>query len=134
MYQYQCILLIQMNPARASRLRQQVACLRTRRAQLETRLLRRRRMLRASLVERYLGTTAKKRKTPAYYLSGLYQGKTVLRYVRKEDWSRVLPQARAWSEYYHLAAQWVKLGEELEAVWRELGQAQADEVSWDERS
>jgi hypothetical protein len=116
-----------MNPALASRLRQQIAELRSERARLEYRLLKRRRMLRAALVERYLSTGEGKRKTPAYYLSFLREGRTVQKYVRLRTVSKVRPRTQAWSEYYHLLARWVKLNQQLADVWRELGQAEADE-------
>ena len=121
-----------MNPALASRLRQQIAELRSERARLEYRLLKRRRMLRAAFVERYLSTGDGKRKTPAYYLSFLREGRTVQKYVRLKAVSKVRPRTRAWSEYYHLLARWVKLNQKMADVWRELGQAQADEPSADE--
>jgi len=116
-----------MNPALASRLRQQVVELRAQRARLEQRLLRRRRMLRAALVERYLSTSEGKRKTPAYYLSFLREGRTVQKYVRLRSLAHVRPRTEAWSEYYHLLARWVKLNQQLADTWRALGQAQADE-------
>ena len=116
-----------MNPALASRLRQQVARLRLQREALERRLLKRRRMLGATLIERYLGTGAAKRATPAYYLVFPWGAKQIQRYVRQEDLPRVMPKARAWSEYYHLVAQWVKLNQELAQTWRALGRAQTEE-------
>jgi len=123
-----------MNLALARRLRQQLAELRSERTRLEDRLLKRRRMLRAALVERYLSTGDGKRKTPAYYLSFLREGRTVQKYVRLQIVSKVRPKTQAWSEYYHLLARWVKLNQQMADVWRELGQAQADEPSAGERS
>jgi hypothetical protein len=116
-----------MNPALASRLRQQLVQLRSERARLEYKLLKRRRMLRATFVERHLHLGSKKRKTPAYYLSFYRKGKTVQKYIRLEELSKIMPRARAWGEYYHLLAQWVKLSERMADAWRELGSAQADE-------
>jgi hypothetical protein len=118
-----------MNPVLASRLRQQIVGLRSERARLERQLLKRRRMLRAAFIERYLSTGDGKRKTPAYYLSFLREGRTVQKYVRLKAVSKVRPRTQAWSEYYHLLARWVKLNQQLADVWRELGQAQADEPS-----
>jgi hypothetical protein len=118
-----------MDPALARRLRQQLAELRSERTRLESRLLKRRPMLRAALVERYLSTGDGKRKTPAYYLSFLREGRTVQKYIRLRAVSKVRPRTQAWSEYYHLLARWVKLNQQLADVWRELGQAQADEPS-----
>ena len=113
----------------ASRLRQQIAELRSERARVESQLLKRRRMLRATFVERYLSVGDGKRKTPAYYLSFLREGRTVQKYVRLQTVSKIRPKTQAWSEYYHLLARWVKLNQQLADVWRELGQAQADEPS-----
>jgi hypothetical protein len=121
-----------MNLALASRLRQQLVGLRSERARLEHRLLKRRRMLRATFVERYLSVGDGKRRTPAYYLSFLREGRTVQKYVRLQTVSKVRPKTQAWSEYYHLLARWVKLNQQMADVWRELGQAQADEPSKDE--
>jgi len=118
-----------MNLALASRLRQQIVGLRSERARLEHQLLKRRRMLRATFVERYLSTGDGKRRTPAYYLSFLREGRTVQKYVRLQAVSKVRPKTQAWSEYYHLLARWVKLNQQLADVWRKLGQAQADEPS-----
>ena len=131
-YQYKYIMTGTVNPALASRLRQQIVGLRSERARLEYRLLKRRRMLRAALVERYLSTGDGKRKMPAYYLSFLREGRTVQKYVRLRSVSKVRPRTEAWSEYYHLLARWVKLNQQLADVWRELGQAQADEPAGDE--
>ena len=116
-----------MNPALASRLRQQLAQLRSERAKLEFRLLKRRRMLRATFVERHLSLGLKKRTTPAYYLSFHRDGKTVQKYIRLEELPKIMPRTRAWSEYYHLLARWVKLNQRMADIWRELGSAQADE-------
>ena len=123
-----------MNPALARRLRQQLTELRSERTRLEDRLLKRRHMLRAALVERYLSTGDGKRKTPAYYLSFLREGRTVQKYVRLRTVSKVRPRTQAWSEYYHLLARWVKLNQQMADVWRELGQAQADQPSAGESS
>ena len=106
--------------------------MRSERARLEHRLLKRRRMLRATFVERYLSTGEGKRKTPAYYLSFLREGRTVQKYVRLRSVAKVRPRTEAWSEYYHLLARWVKLNQQLADVWRELGQAEADEPEVDE--
>jgi hypothetical protein len=89
-------------------------------------------MLRATFVERFLGRPSKRRKTPAHYLSFTRNGKTIQKYVRQEALSRTMPRARAWGEYYHLLAQWVRLNEKLADVWRELGLAQADEPDADD--
>jgi len=117
-----------MNLKLASRLRQRIVALCAERKNLETRLLRRRRMLRASLIERYLGAAGHRRKTPAYYLSFLHQGKRGLKYVKQHDLLRIEPRTKAWGEYYHLVADWVKLSQQLEKTWRALGQAQADKL------
>jgi hypothetical protein len=115
-----------MSPELASRIRQQIRQLQERRGQLEKRLMRRRRMIRASFIERFLGTRESKRQTPAYYLSYREQGKTVLEHVGAERREEVRAQAREWSEFSGLVADWVKVVRELEKRWRELGEAQAE--------
>lgn len=106
-----------------------IAGLSVEQGRIEEQLLRRRRMLRASLIERYLGTAEHKRATPAYYLSFLYEGKTALKYVKQGKLLGIEPRARAWSEYNRLLAEWVKVVRRLEAAWRALGQAQSDRVT-----
>jgi hypothetical protein len=118
-----------MDRNRASRLRQMIADLRVERTRIEERLLRRRHMLRASLIERYLGTSEQKRTTPAYYLSFLHEGKTILKYVRQGRLLTIEPKTRAWSEYGRLLAEWVKITRRLEATWRALGKAQSDKAT-----
>ena len=117
-----------MERNRASRLRQVIAGLRAEQSRLELQLLRRRRMLRASWIERYLGTTEQKRAAPAYYLSFLDQGRTVLKYVRQSELLNIEPKTQAWREYGRLLAEWVKVVRRLERAWRALGQAQSDKV------
>jgi hypothetical protein len=110
-----------------------IAGLRADQQRIEEQLLRRRRMLRASLIERYLGTADHKRAVPAYYLSFLQEGKTTLKYVRQSELLAVEPKARAWSEYRRLLAEWVKVVRRLEAAWRALGQVQSDKVTLKDR-
>ena len=117
-----------MNRSRASRIRLLIRTLRAEQTRLEEQLLRRRRMLRASLIERYLGTSEHKRPTPAYYLSFLDEGKTILKYVKQGQLLTIEPKAKAWGEYCNLLADWVRVNRRLEAAWRDLGQAQSDRV------
>lgn len=115
-----------MNPETASRIRQQIRQLRERRDRLEEGLLRRRRMIRASFIERFLGTKTSKRDKPAYYLSYRSEGKTVLEHVSAERRAEARRGAGEWSEFSSLVAEWVKVVRELEKRWRELGEAQAE--------
>jgi len=115
-----------MDPDLASRLRQQAHRLRLQRRRIEARLLKRRSMLRASFITRYLGTSRSKRSTPATYLSFRWKGRTVLRHVAARERGRVERRARAWSEYSRLVARWVKVCRELERCWRALGEAQSE--------
>lgn len=117
-----------MNPKRASRLRQKVSHLRKRRESIERALLQRWRMLRASFIERYLGTKEHKRQTPACYLSCRIGGKAVLVYVKQKDRKKQREHAQQWARYLGMLAEWVKLSKELEACFRQLGEAQAEEV------
>lgn len=120
-----------MNPGKASRLRQQISRLRRQRESIETKLLRRRQMLRASFILRYLGTSRHKRRSPAFYLSFRSEGRTVLKYVAAKDRRRVKAKAEAWGQYQRLIARWIKVCKQIEVCWRSLGEAQSDAVNGD---
>ena len=121
-----------MDSKRASSTRQKILQLQTERDHLEGLLIKRRRMLRASFITRYLGTSKVKRKSPAYYLSYSKGGKTVLKYVAAKEKQKVEALAEAWREYSRSLAEWVKTCRQLERLWRELGQAQSDVPSKEE--
>jgi hypothetical protein len=88
-------------------------------------------MLRASFIVRYLGTSTRKRRSPAFYLSFRSKGRTVLRYVASKDRQRFRAKAEAWGEYQRLIAEWVKVCKQIEVCWRSLGEAQSDGVDGD---
>jgi hypothetical protein len=88
-------------------------------------------MLRASFIVRYLGTSRKKRSTPAFYLSHRSKGRTVLKYVVGGDRQRLKARAEAWGQYQRLIAEWVKVCKQIEVCWRSLGEAQSDGVNGD---
>jgi hypothetical protein len=122
-----------MDTERASRLRQEISRLMGQRNALEKRLLRRRHMLRASYVVRYLGTKEAKRRTPADYLSFRKGGRTVLRYVLPAERISVKAKAQAWGQYVRWIAEWVKITRDLEKAWRALGEAQAEVADGDNK-
>lgn len=111
----------------ASLTRKKIAELRIQQDKLEEKLLRRRHMIRASLVKRFLGTRDRKRKKPYWYLSQAIEGKTILSYVRFSDLDRVSKKAGAWKEFSSTLAQWVKVNRRLERLLRDLGEAQSEE-------
>ena len=111
---------------RASRIRQQIARLQPERASVEATLLRHRRMLAASLLARHLGTTAAKRTSVACYLSWARAGRTRLAYVPKDHLGRVRRLTDAWREYRTALRRWRALDGRLDALWAELGEAQAE--------
>lgn len=122
-----------MSPERASRLRQQVSRLRLRREAIERKLLQRWNMLRASFIVRYLGTKEQKRQKPACYLSYRAGGRTMLVYVKQRDMEKLRKRAEQWSQYLGLLAEWVKLSKEMGVCFRQLGEAQSDEVKGAEK-
>ena len=110
---------------RASKIRQRLARLTAERSEIERRLLRRRRMIAASLIERHLGTREHKRKSSAFYLSWGREGRTRLLYVPKARLGRVGEQVEAWREYRAALRRWRVLAETMAALFRQLGESQA---------
>jgi len=110
---------------RASQLRQEITRLTTERAAVERELMRRRRMLAASLVERHLGTRQHKRESAAFYLSWARAGRTHLLYVAKDRLGEVRPAVDAWRTFRAALRRWRDLSERIEVLWRSLGEAQA---------
>ena len=114
------------NPRRASRLRQQIRSMSEEMISLMDRLLRPRRMIAASLIERHLGTSSRKRASSAFYLSRAEGGRTRLTYVPKKDLERIRAQTEAWREYRRGLRRVRELGHKLVELLGELGDAQAD--------
>lgn len=113
------------NERRASGIRQEISRLSAERSAVERDLLHRRRMIAASLLERHLGTRAWKRESSAFYLSWAREGRTRLLYVAKGRLARVRQAVEAWRAYRAALRRWRELSERLEALWHELGEAQA---------
>ena len=111
---------------RASELRQRIGRLARELSALTEGLLRPRRMIGGSLIERHLGTRQEKRASEAYYLSWAEEGRTRLEYVSKERVEGVRRQVEACKEYRQKLRRWGEVAETLWGLWRELGEAQRD--------
>lgn len=106
-------------------LRHQIGALQLRRRSLESKLLQPRTMLSASLIERHLGSGAKRRSSPAYYVSRSVQGRSKLTYIKKEALATVRQQCDAHRSFQQLLAQWRQLTAELDRLWEQLQQTQS---------
>ena len=82
-------------------------------------------MLSASLIERHLGSGAKRRSSPAYYVSRSVQGRSKLTYIKKEALATVRQQCDAHRSFQQLLAQWRQLTAELDRLWEQLQQTQS---------
>ncbi len=104
-----------------SKIKSKIRYLMTEIGSYERYLMARHRMIDASLVE--MKTLAKKRqrKTSAYYLSRKVDGKTKLKYVKKDDMDIVTRRATAWKYYSHNLSEYVKKSKEIESLFRKLG-------------
>jgi hypothetical protein len=110
---------------RASRLRQEIARLGAQWRGVQEKMLRPRRMLGASLIERHLGTRDQKRASSAFYLSWSEGGRTVLRYVPREQVASRRAQVEAWREYRRLRRRCRQVAERLLELLERLGEAQS---------
>lgn len=109
-------------------IRLEILKLKAEREKLEKILMKRRTMIDACLIERYLGTKQKKRGEPAYYLSWKEEGqKTKLEYVRKTNLYQVKKKAIQWREFSSAMSKWVKISNAIERNFRSLGEAQIEE-------
>ena len=115
-----------MNKQKAIRIRKEISLLWKERMGLENSILRPQRMIDACLIERYLGTREKKRKTPAFYLSQKIEGKTNLEYIKKTEVAKVKKKTEAWREYSLLMQRIVSLNRRIERLLRELGKSQVE--------
>jgi len=100
--------------------------LRKKRERLERVISRSGAMINASLVEVYLGTKAKKRSKPNYYLSWKESGKTRLRYVKKQEKEFVTKEALRWREYKEGLVELIKINRRVENLLREWGKERTD--------
>ena len=112
-------------PQASDPLRRQISALQLRRRSLESKLLQPRTMLPASLIERYLGSGAQRRSSPAYYVSRSVQGRSKLTYIKKEALTGVQQQCEAHRSFLQLLAQWRQLTAELDRLWEQLRQSQS---------
>jgi succinyl-CoA synthetase beta subunit len=113
-----------MNP---SELRHKILQLKVDREKVEKILIKRHYpMINASLLERYLGTRIKKRKTPAYYLCWAEKGKIRMKYVHLKDLEKISRKTRKWQEFSQAMSKWVKITTAMEKIFRRLGITQID--------
>jgi len=117
----------------ASRLRRRIAQLGRELVALQERLLRPRRMIAASLIERRLGTRAHKRASTAFYLSCAEQGRTRLIHVSKGRVERVRGRVEAWRSYRAGLRRWRRVSREMAGLLGVLGEAQAEHPEKEER-
>lgn len=106
-------------------IRLEILKLKEERERLEKILMKRRIMIDACLIERYLGTKQKKRGKPAYYLSWKEEGqKTKLEYVRKTNLYQVKKKTSQWRKFSSAMSKWVKTSNAIERNFRLLGNLQ----------
>jgi hypothetical protein len=113
------------NRERASHLRQQIHQVLREVISISERLLRARRMIAGSLIERHLGTSEQKRRSSAFYLSWAERGRTRLKYVGKESVEEVRSQTEAWRAYRGEVRRFRAVLTQLVKWFGELGEAQA---------
>src|SRR5438132_14038081 len=101
-------------------LRHEIGTLQVRRRFLESRLLQPQTLLAASLIERHLGSGAKRRASPAYYLSRSVAGRSKLTYVKVAALPDVRQQCEAHRNYQQRLVQWRHLTAELDRLWLQL--------------
>jgi len=117
----------------ASRLRQRIVRLGRELAALQERLLKPRRMIAASLIERRLGTRAEKRASTAFYLSSAEGGRTRLVHVSKDQVERVRERVEAWRSYRAGVRRWREVAALAAELLGALGEAQAERWGGRER-
>ncbi len=106
-------------------LRARIRALQNRRRSLESKLLKPQEMIAASLLERFLGSGARRRASPAYYLSRSQQGRSKLSYIRQGDLAAVRQQCAAYGAFRQNLGEWRRLGRELEGLFQRLLGAQS---------
>ena len=112
-------------PEPADRLRASIRTLQVRRRWLESKLLQPQQMIAAALLERFLGSGSRRRRSPAYYLSRSHQGRSQQSYVKREEGAAVRGQCEAYHAFRENLKQWRRLSRELETLWRGLLETQA---------
>lgn len=108
----------------AASLRTRIRTLQNRRRSLESKLLQPQQMMAGSLLERFLGSGARRRASPAYYVSRSQQGRSRLRYVKQPELAAVRRQCQAYGAFRQNLTQWRRLGRELETLFQRLLAAQ----------
>ncbi|MFZ5985897.1 MAG: hypothetical protein ACOYWZ_02075 [Bacillota bacterium] len=111
----------------ASQIRQKISRKLEEKQTIERFLLEHREMIAGCLIERRLGTSVKKRSSPAYYLSGKISGKTILRYVKKGELRRIKEKVSQWRVFNRYLVRWWNISNEVRKLFRELGRVQSDE-------
>jgi hypothetical protein len=104
-----------------SKIKSKIAYLVRKRRSCEKYLLARHKMINASFVQMRTLAGGKKRKTPAYYLSAKIDGKTKLKYIKKDDVELVRKRATSWKYYSLNLSEYVKISKEIEGLFRKLG-------------
>ena len=113
-----------MDRSAASTLRQRLRALREERRKIEDDLLQPGRLLRASLIERFLGSGEQRRATPAYYLSVPGEGgRPRLLYVRQGDLERVRRDVQAYRRFRQALRRLRVLGREIQSTLEALGRS-----------
>lgn len=107
---------------RLSRVRQEIHQARDVRERLEKAILNLGIVLQGSLIKRHLGTSAERRKTPAYYLSRAEGGRTRLVYIPRDRMESVRRATQAWRHFKSVLRQWEKVNDRLGRLLRQVGQ------------
>ena len=107
-----------------SALRQRIHDNRLIRARLENIIMQHRHMVAGSLIRRELGPT----KTEAYYLSIPTRANSWHMYVRRDELERYREKAKAWREYIHSIAEWVRINKKIEQDLRNIGKGRCEKI------
>jgi len=108
------------NEENISKLKAKIKYLMKQRGLSEKYLLAHHALINASFIKMDALSHGKKRKTPAYYLSGKIDGVTRLTYIKTKDLALVKRRATAYKYYMLNLSKFVKLSKEIEASFREL--------------
>ena len=109
------------NADRLSRLRHEVHQAGETRDRLEQAILDLGAVVQGSLIKRYLGSSAQRRKAPAYYLSRAEGGRTRLVYIPRERVESVRRSTQAWRHFKSVLRQWEKVNYRIGHLLRQVG-------------
>lgn len=115
-----------MSRTERDQVREQLGRLLQRRRKIEDDLLVPRSYLHASLLERFLGSRDRQRKSPAYYLSRSIRGKSHLKHVRKQDLDRVRREVEAYRTFSEKLVELRRLCDEILAAFLRFVRVQED--------